>query len=117
MSGPTRPNDQRPATAGSSRQHRLEQIRREGSEASAQASAHRDGRRRPIAGWLGKRSSPMEPTILETAIQEIPSYKIYPPGARPGDPAHETWTLDELLERWITRSDGELIIQSSACFN
>src|ERR1700722_6155602 len=113
-SEPTPSNNKRPGSAGSSRQYRLEQIRRERSEPPAQASAHRDGRRAPnprsIVGWLGKRSAPMEPTILENAVQEIPSYKIYPPSARRGDPAHEPWTLNELLERWITRSDGELII-------
>jgi hypothetical protein len=115
---PTLPNDQRPVTTGSSRQYRLEQIRRERSEASAQTSSHRDGRHWRIASWLGKRSTPMEPTVLETAVQEFPSFKIYPPGARPrSPPAHETWTLDELLERWITRSNGELKIQLSACFN
>ena len=57
--------------------------------------------------------SPNAQSRIASPIQELSGFRIDTPG-RPiptcQNTAIEKWTFDDLLERWITRSSGELFV-------
>jgi hypothetical protein len=61
-----------------------------------------------IRSWLGRRNSKKSP------LQEFSSSRIIRPSLLvPVSEAVEMWSLDNLIDRWITRSSGESAVVSS----
>lgn len=80
--------------------------------------ARKQTRFRRMTSWIGSRRSNAQGPSL-SPVQEVSGFKIALPGhplSNSRDPSSEVWSLDDLLERWITRSSGELIVESSIIY-
>jgi len=98
----------RPTSAGSTSSTATENISRTVSKTPTETGPEK---KKFIRRFFGKSSNTQSQSL--GTVLEVSGFKIARPAPASRDPSAEMWSLDDIIERWITRTSGESLAVGS----